>query len=89
MQATRGFDLSPPLANTTEDFAKWARLLARVKQHHVFWPNENVRPKEDHLAILPGEGNKLPRDSTKFHSLVSSHSNENNWDAIAIISKDP
>ena len=80
-----GFDLAPPIADTDEDKAKWSRLLARIKQHYVFWPNNHVKPKADHIAFNVGDGLKLPKDGTKFRSFASSCPRETRWDIMPLI----
>lgn len=87
-----GFELRPPVADDAEDKAKWDGVLARVKQQYVFWPNENVKPMEDHIAYCV-EGNailKLPKDGATFRSLVTTVSGETRWTVgnfIAVVSE--
>lgn len=68
---TFGFDLVPRIANTPEDKARWARLLARVKQNYVFWPDDDVIPKADHIAVYYKSQPvmKIPKDGSKFRRL--------------------
>jgi len=81
MEETLGFDLRPPVADDAEDKAKWDRVLARVKQHYVFWPSESVKPMADHIAYyFRGEAIlKLPKHGTKFRSLVATVSGDTTW----------
>jgi len=82
---TEGFDLFPPLANNEEDKAKWACFLASLKQHYVFWADDQAKPKADHIAFAIGDGLKLPKDGMKFRSFASFCPRETRWDMIPTI----